>query len=123
VVREAAPLQKTGILTTLPYKMKTSAAVATILGASISLGQPTHVKNMDPGNFTVALVRAPPANLPYPPPSEDWYGRQYDLDRTVEIGLGYIHEAALKGANLVAFPELWFPGYGNRKDCSPLIRG
>lgn len=84
-------------------------------GATISLGHPTNITDIDTGNFTVALVRAPPANLPYPPPGADWYGREYDLDRTVEMGVGYIHEAALKGANLVAFPELWFPGYDIRR--------
>lgn len=92
--------------------MKTSAAVAALFGAAVSLGQYTNASVDDSSNFTVAVVRAPSANVPYPPPNADWYGRQYDLNRTVELGVGYIHEAALKGANLIAFPELWFPGYG-----------
>lgn len=94
--------------------MKTVSALAVALCTATSLSQLTNVTESDPSNFTVAVVRAPPANVPYPPPSADWYGREYDLNRTVEMGVGYIHEAALKGANLVAFPELWFPGYGSR---------
>lgn len=61
-------------------------------------------------NFTVALVRAPPANYPYPPPSSDWKGLKHDLNASVELGIQYIEQAASQGADLVAFPELWFPG-------------
>lgn len=61
-------------------------------------------------NFTVALVRAPPANYPYPPPSLDWKGLKHDLNASVELGVQYIEQAASQGADLVAFPELWFPG-------------
>lgn len=61
-------------------------------------------------NFTVALVRAPPANYPYPPPSVDWKGLKHDLNASVELGVQYIEQAASQGADLVAFPELWFPG-------------
>ncbi|GJC90075.1 nitrilase [Colletotrichum liriopes] len=68
-------------------------------------------RTVDYSNFTVALVRAPPANYPYPPPSESWQGQTYDLNTTVDLGIRYIKQAALNGANLVAFPELWFPGY------------
>ena len=64
----------------------------------------------DSGNFTVALVRAPPANYPYPPPSLDWKGLRHDLNASVELGVQYIERAASQGADLVAFPELWFPG-------------
>lgn len=61
-------------------------------------------------NFTVALVRAPPANYPYPPTSTDWKGLRHDLNASVELGVQYIEQAASQGADLVAFPELWFPG-------------
>lgn len=63
-----------------------------------------------PDNFTVALVRAPPANYPYPQPSLDWKGLRHDLNATIELGVQYIEQAASQGADLVAFPELWFPG-------------
>lgn len=62
------------------------------------------------GNFTVALIRAPPVNMPYPPPSNDWYGQMHDINATVDFGVKLIQRAALSGANFVAFPELWFPG-------------
>lgn len=64
----------------------------------------------NPDNLTVALVRAPPANYPYPQPSLDWKGLRHDLNATVQLGVQYIEEAAAQGADLVAFPELWFPG-------------
>ena len=35
----------------------------------------------------------------------------YDIDRTVEKGIALIEEAASNGAKLIAFPELWIPGY------------
>ncbi|KAJ5354226.1 Aliphatic nitrilase [Penicillium brevicompactum] len=65
----------------------------------------------DLGNFTVALVRASPVNVPYPPPSNNWYGQMHDINATVDFGVKLIQRAALSGADFVAFPELWFPGY------------
>ncbi|PPJ49687.1 hypothetical protein CBER1_02169 [Cercospora berteroae] len=91
--------------------MKTTAILYAILGLCSALVIRQNANNVDYSNLTVAVVRAPPANLPYPPPSTDWNGRTYDLNRTVDLCVGYIKEAALKGANFVAFPELWFPGY------------
>ncbi|CAG8424876.1 unnamed protein product [Penicillium salamii] len=70
-------------------------------------------KQTEPGNFTVALIRAPPVNVPYPPPSSDWYGQMHDINATVDFGVKLIQRAALSGADFVAFPELWFPGYIN----------
>ncbi|KAK4864646.1 hypothetical protein LT330_009641 [Penicillium expansum] len=65
----------------------------------------------DPGNFTVALIRAPPVNVPYPPPSSHWFGQMHDINETVDFGVKLIQRAAISGADFVAFPELWFPGY------------
>ena len=48
-------------------------------------------------NFRVACVQAAPV--------------YFDLDRTVEKGIRLIEEAARNGARLVAFPEVWIPGY------------
>ena len=89
-----------------------------MVGTSSALTISQNASNIDYSNLTVAVVRAPPANLPYPPPSTDWNGRTYDLDQTVELGVGYIKEAALRGANFVAFPELWFPGYAFFSPCA-----
>lgn len=67
-------------------------------------------RGIDYSNFTVALVRAPPVNMPYPPPATNWYGQMHDINATVDFGIKLIERAALEGANFVAFPELWFPG-------------
>lgn len=64
----------------------------------------------DYNNLTVAIVRAEPANWPMPIMNQNWTGRQFDLNATVTKGIRLIEEAASNGANLVVFPELWFPG-------------
>ncbi|KAL4815292.1 carbon-nitrogen hydrolase [Aspergillus spinulosporus] len=56
-----------------------------------------------------ALVRAPPALWSEPILSRDYHG--VDINATTTLGVKYIERAASEGANLVAFPELWFPGY------------
>lgn len=35
----------------------------------------------------------------------------FDIDASVKKAIKYIEEAAQKGANLIAFPEVWIPGY------------
>lgn len=67
-------------------------------------------KQIEPGNLTVASIRAPPVNVPYSPPSSDCYGQTHDINATVDFGVKLIQRAALSGADFVAFPELWFPG-------------
>lgn len=47
--------------------------------------------------FTAAAVQASPVYL--------------DPDATVEKAVGLIHEAAAAGATLIAFPEVFVPGY------------
>ncbi|WP_368680867.1 nitrilase-related carbon-nitrogen hydrolase [Rhodococcus opacus] len=47
--------------------------------------------------FTAAAVQASPVYL--------------DPDATVQKAVGLIHEAAAAGATLIAFPEVFVPGY------------
>ncbi|KAL3477424.1 aliphatic nitrilase-like protein [Aspergillus californicus] len=62
-------------------------------------------------NLTVAVVRAPPANWPLPLMNKNWTGVEFNLNATISKAVRLIGEAADNGANLVVFPELWFPGY------------
>ena len=68
-------------------------------------------RSPDYSNLTVAIVRAEPVNFPMPILNKNWTGVEFDLNATVAKGLKLIGEAADNGANLVVFPELWFPGY------------
>lgn len=72
---------------------------------------PTSRPTPDYNNLTVAVVRAEPAGWPMPLMNKNWTGIQFDLNATVLKGINLIEEAAANGANLVVFPELWFPGY------------
>lgn len=64
----------------------------------------------DYNNLTVAIVRAAPANWPMPILNKNWTGVEFDLNATVAKGVTLIREAARNDANLIVFPELWFPG-------------
>lgn len=64
----------------------------------------------DYNNLTVAIVRAAPANWPMPLLNKNWTGVEFDLNATVAKGVALIKEAAGNDANLIVFPELWFPG-------------
>lgn len=61
-------------------------------------------------SMRVALVRRPPPNWPLPLQNRDWTGITINISETVDVGLGLICDAKAHGANLIAFPELWFPG-------------
>ncbi|RDW93149.1 uncharacterized protein DSM5745_00471 [Aspergillus mulundensis] len=63
-----------------------------------------------------ALVRAPPAIWSEPILSRDYHG--VDINATTTLGVSYIERAASEGANFVAFPELWFPGYPRGNDAA-----
>ncbi|KAL2820935.1 aliphatic nitrilase-like protein [Aspergillus cavernicola] len=83
--------------------ISTCVAIGTCPNAT---DQPTNYDNL-----TVAVVRAPPANWPLPVMNKNWTGIDFDLNATVSKAVHLIEEAAGNGANLVIFPELWFPGY------------
>lgn len=59
-------------------------------------------------SLTAALIRASPALWTQPITSRVYNG--VDINETTNLGVKYIDRAAREGANLVAFPELWFPG-------------
>lgn len=65
----------------------------------------------DTSNLTVAMVRIPPPNWPLPLLNKDWTGIKLNISETVDHGISLMKEAAAEGANMVLFPELWFPGY------------
>lgn len=64
----------------------------------------------DYNNLTIAMVRAAPVNWPLPILNKTWERVSLDLDATVSYAVDLISEAATSGANLVVFPETWFPG-------------
>ncbi|KAJ5900154.1 hypothetical protein N7495_004898 [Penicillium taxi] len=43
--------------------------------------------------------------------NKNWTDVEFDLDGSVSKAVQLVHQAAENGANLVVFPELWFPGY------------
>ncbi|KAH7083033.1 aliphatic nitrilase-like protein [Paraphoma chrysanthemicola] len=87
------------------------ASLLSVVGAT-PITHPRHEKKTpDYNNLTVAIVRDEPANWPVPVMNKDWTGKVFDLNATVAKGVNLIEEAANNGANLVVFPELWFPGY------------
>ena len=61
-------------------------------------------------NLTVALLRAAPPNWPLPILNRNWTGVKLNISETVDAGIDYIHHAAGQGADVISFPELWFPG-------------
>ncbi|PYI26080.1 carbon-nitrogen hydrolase [Aspergillus indologenus CBS 114.80] len=77
----------------------------------LSSSHATSTHHEDYTNLTVAVVRAPPANWPLPVMNKNWTDIPFDLNATVAKAVDYIAEAASNGANLIVFPELWFPGY------------
>ncbi|KAK9475714.1 carbon-nitrogen hydrolase [Lipomyces japonicus] len=87
------------------------SALAGIASASVLPWTPADPTTVDYNNLTVALVRAEPANWPLPVMNKNWTGVHFDINATVSKAVTLIEEAAENGANLVVFPELWFPGY------------
>lgn len=87
--------------------MKTFFVYAAMIGVATasSCSQP-----VDPANFTVALVRAPPPNWPLPITNYDYTGIKFNISECVDSGIDLINQAKAEGSNLVVFPELWFPG-------------
>ncbi|KAE9967685.1 hypothetical protein BLS_006236 [Venturia inaequalis] len=77
---------------------------------------PANISTVDYNNLTVALVRAAPVNWPAPILNKNWTGVSLNLTATVSYAVDLIDTAAAKGANLVVFPETWFPGYPKGND-------
>lgn len=86
----------------------TAFALHFLLAATTPLHNATDTT--DYSNLTVALVRAPPLGFPEPLLSYNYSGLSFDLNGTISKGISLIKEAASNGANLIVFPELWFPG-------------
>jgi hypothetical protein len=87
------------------YKMRFT--ISLILASTIAAAP---LSSPDYNNLTVALVRAAPANWPAPILNKNWTDVSLDLDATITFAVDLITEAATTGANLVVFPETWFPG-------------
>lgn len=93
--------------------MYASASIlVSLLGAPAVLAGalPRREVTPDYNNLTAAIVRAEPVNWPMPVMNKTWEGVKFDLNGTVDLGVSLIKQAADEGANLVVFPELWFPG-------------
>lgn len=88
-----------------------SAVICVTVAAPTTTEQLTDTT--DYSNLTAALVRAAPPGFPSPLLNKNYTGVSFDLNGTVEYGIKLIEEAAANGANLIVFPELWFPGYFN----------
>ncbi|KAF9880105.1 hypothetical protein CkaCkLH20_02059 [Colletotrichum karsti] len=85
-----------------------------IAGAQGILAAPAFTNGtgtVDRSNLTVALVRKPPPNWPLPLTNYDYTGITFNISECVDTGIELIREAKAQGANLIAFPELWFPGF------------
>ena len=108
----------------MPFSIRTALAIA--LTGTLTVASPiTHslpsqstkrsdedvMSKWDLSNITLAAVRAPPVNWPLPILSKNWDGVKFNINATVDLGPEYIRQAAENGARLVAFPEVWFPGY------------
>lgn len=67
------------------------------------------VSHINPESFKVAAVRQPPVNYAYPlVQNTTWV--DLDLNATVDQAIDIIAQAQAEGVNLIAFPELYFPG-------------
>ncbi|KAH7121815.1 aliphatic nitrilase-like protein [Dactylonectria estremocensis] len=89
-------------------------SVLVLLASCLQLSQGLAVRSTSATSLTAALIRAPPALWTQPITSRVYEG--VDIDATTNLGIKYIDRAASEGADLVAFPELWFPGYPRGND-------
>ncbi|EKG21318.1 Nitrilase/cyanide hydratase and apolipoprotein N-acyltransferase [Macrophomina phaseolina MS6] len=62
-------------------------------------------------NFKVAAVRQPPVGYPLPLGSNHTVWTSLDVNATIDQALQQINLAKEEGVNLIAFPELYFPGF------------
>ncbi|KAK9234140.1 carbon-nitrogen hydrolase [Lipomyces kononenkoae] len=86
-----------------------TAALATTASALTKTDNKTGF-SWDPANFKVAAVRYPPANYAYPiGQNRTWV--DLDLNATIDRAIEFIDEAGAEGVKLMAFPEIYFPGF------------
>ncbi|KAF7552877.1 hypothetical protein G7Z17_g4022 [Cylindrodendrum hubeiense] len=85
-----------------------------LLATCLQLSQGLAVRSTSATSLTAAMIRASPALWTQPITSRVYNG--VDIDATTNLGVKYIDRAADEGADLVAFPELWFPGYPRGND-------
>lgn len=77
---------------------------------SIATAVPTTRSTSYYNNLTIAIVRTEPANWPMPLMNKNQTDVKFDINAAV-ARVKLIDEVASNGANLVVFPELWFPEY------------
>ncbi|ROW03881.1 hypothetical protein VPNG_07233 [Cytospora leucostoma] len=86
------------------------STLATGIAASSSTAIAASNNTFDPENFVVAAVRQPPPNFPLPVGiNKTWV--DFDLNATISQAVDIIKQAQEDGVGLLAFPELYFPGY------------
>lgn len=86
------------------------STLATSIAASSSTVIAARNYTFDPQNFVVAAVRQPPPNFPLPVGiNKTWV--DLDLNASISQAVDIIKQAQEDGVGLLAFPELYFPGY------------
>lgn len=82
--------------------------VAAVVAASNCSGAAKSI--VDAANFKIGAVREPPANFALPIAlNKTWV--DLDLNATIQQAVKTIQRAHSEGVSLLAFPELYFPGY------------
>lgn len=87
-----------------------TAVLALVVAIKGAVSSPCGSSPVDRTNLTLALVRAPPPNWPLPITNYDYTGIKINVSETVDAGIALIKKAGEEGANVIQFPELWFPG-------------
>ncbi|PYH92067.1 carbon-nitrogen hydrolase [Aspergillus ellipticus CBS 707.79] len=96
----------------IPLKSLFLCASTILAGLSdLSQGAALPTQSNSNSSLKVALVRSPPPNWPLPLGSHNWTGIEINITQAVDQGIHLIQEAKQNGADLLAFPELWFPGF------------
>lgn len=88
----------------------TQAAATYQNGSTINNGSETW-SWIDPEHFKVAAVRQPPVGFPLPVGVNHSLWTSLDVNGTIDLAVKQIQKAGAEGVNLIAFPELYFPGY------------
>ncbi|KAH6869692.1 aliphatic nitrilase-like protein [Thelonectria olida] len=85
-----------------------------LVASCLELCHGAAVPRSSASSLTAALIRAPPALWSEPILSRVYNG--VDINATTDLAVKYIKRATQEGAQLIAFPELWFPGYPRGND-------